>query len=34
VIAEDRGVWSTTDAMPIDRFEEVAAALAGVLLET
>ena len=33
VIEEDRGVWITTDPMAIDRFEEVAAALAGVLRE-
>ncbi len=33
VIDGDRGVWITTGAMAIDRFEEVAAALAGVLRE-
>lgn len=33
VIDDDRGVWITTGAMAIDRFEEVAAALAGVLRE-
>jgi hypothetical protein len=33
VIEDDRGVWVTTGAMAIDRFEEVAAALAGVLRE-
>jgi hypothetical protein len=33
VIEGDRGVWVTTDPMAIDRFEEVAAALAGVLRE-
>jgi hypothetical protein len=31
VIADDRGVWVTTDAMQIDRFEELASALAAVL---
>jgi hypothetical protein len=33
VIVDDRGVWVTTDAMAIDRFEEVASALAGVFRE-
>lgn len=33
VIVGDRGVWVTTDAMPIDRFEELAAALRSVLSE-
>ena len=31
VIEEDCGVWATTDSMAIDRFEELASALAGVL---
>ncbi len=33
VIVEDHGVWVTTDGMQIDRFEELATALAGVLEE-
>ncbi|MFB6311690.1 MAG: hypothetical protein ABEH64_10995 [Salinirussus sp.] len=33
VIVGDRGVWVTTDAMPINRFEELAAAIRGVLRE-
>lgn len=33
VIEDDRGVWITTGVMAIDRFEEVAAALAAVLRE-
>jgi hypothetical protein len=33
VIAGDDGVWVTTDAMAIDRFEELASALASVLRE-
>lgn len=33
VIVGDHGVWVTTDAMSIDRFEELGAALAGVLAE-
>lgn len=33
VIVGDHGVWVTTDAMPIDRFEELGAALAAVLGE-
>ncbi len=31
VIANGHGVWVTADAMEIDRFEELAAALSGVL---
>jgi len=31
VIAGDHGVWVTTDAMAIDRFEELGAAVSGVL---
>lgn len=31
VITGDRGIWVTTDAMHIDRFEELANALATVL---
>lgn len=31
VIAGDHGVWATTDAMRIDRFEELASALTSVL---
>lgn len=31
VIKNDHGVWITTDAMKIDRFEELASALAAVL---
>lgn len=31
VIANDHGVWVTADSMEIDRFEELADALAGVL---
>jgi len=31
VIAGDHGVWVTTDSMEIDRFEELASALASVL---
>lgn len=30
VIVGDRGVWVTTDAMAVDRFEELASALATV----
>jgi hypothetical protein len=33
VIAGDHGVWVTTDAMHIDRFEELATALGGLLEE-
>lgn len=33
VIDGDRGVWVTTDEMSIDRFEELASGLAGVLAE-
>jgi hypothetical protein len=33
VIAGDHGVWVTTDGMQIDRFEELASALSGVLAE-
>lgn len=33
VIGDGEGVWATTDEMAIDRFEELAAALAGVLAE-
>lgn len=33
VIVRDRAVWITTDAMHIDRFEELATALAAVLDE-
>lgn len=33
VIVGDHGVWVTTDAMPIDRFEELGSALAGVLAD-
>ncbi len=33
VIAGDHGVWVTTDTMRIDRFEELASALATVLAE-
>lgn len=33
VIVGERGVWVTTDAMRIDRFEELASALAAVLRE-
>ena len=31
VIANDHGVWVTTDSMEIDRFEELASALASLL---
>lgn len=31
VIANDHGVWVTTDSMEIDRFEELASALAAIL---
>lgn len=31
IIVGDHGVWVTTDPMRIDRFEELASALAGVL---
>ena len=31
VIAGDHGVWVTTDSMEIDRFEELASALASIL---
>lgn len=31
VIANDHGVWVTTDSMEIDRFEELASALASIL---
>ena len=31
VIANDHGVWVTTDSMEIDRFEELASALATIL---
>ncbi|PSQ55571.1 hypothetical protein BRD22_08780 [Halobacteriales archaeon SW_8_68_21] len=31
VIANDHGVWLTTDSMEIDRFEELASALATIL---
>ncbi|MES3160615.1 MAG: hypothetical protein PPP55_03480 [Halorubrum sp.] len=31
VIANDHGVWLTTDSMEIDRFEELAGAIAAVL---
>ncbi|MDB2236551.1 hypothetical protein PN419_04675 [Halorubrum ezzemoulense] len=31
VIANDHGVWATTDSMEIDRFEELASALAAIL---
>ncbi|GAB7010554.1 DUF7522 family protein [Halorubrum trueperi] len=31
VIAGDHGVWVTTDSMEIDRFEELASALAAIL---
>lgn len=31
VIVGDHGVWVTTDPMPIDRFEELASALAATL---
>ena len=31
VIVGDHGVWVTTDSMHIDRFEELASALAGLL---
>lgn len=34
VIDDDRGVWVTTDSMRIDRFEELATALATVLCDT
>lgn len=34
VIDDDRGVWVTTDSMRIDRFEELATALATVLRDT
>lgn len=33
VIVGDRGVWVTTDGMPISRFEELASVLRGVLRE-
>lgn len=33
VIADDRGVWVTTDGMEIDRFEELGHALDAVLTE-
>lgn len=31
VIVGDHGIWVTTDPMPLDRFEELASALAAVL---
>jgi len=31
IIANDHGVWLTTDSMEIDRFEELASALATIL---
>lgn len=31
VVDDDRGVWVTTDAMSIDRFEELASALVEVV---
>lgn len=31
VIANDHGVWVTTDSMEVDRFEELASALAAIL---
>jgi hypothetical protein len=31
VIGDDHGVWVTTDRMRIDRFEELASALTGIL---
>ena len=31
VIANDHGVWVTTDSMEIDRFEELASALGAIL---
>jgi len=31
VIANEHGVWVTTDSMEIDRFEELASALASIL---
>jgi len=31
VIANDHGVWVTTDSMEMDRFEELASALAAIL---
>jgi hypothetical protein len=31
VITNDHGVWATTDSMEIDRFEELASALASIL---
>jgi len=31
VIANDHGVWVTTDSMEIDRFEELSSALASIL---
>ncbi|QWC19784.1 hypothetical protein [Halorubrum sp. 2020YC2] len=31
VIANDHGVWVTTDSMEMDRFEELASALASIL---
>lgn len=31
VIANDHGVWMTTDSMEMDRFEELASALATIL---
>jgi hypothetical protein len=33
VIVGDHGVWVTTDAMAVDRFEELASALAAILAE-
>ncbi|MFA9517463.1 hypothetical protein ACERIT_09645 [Halopenitus sp. H-Gu1] len=33
VIADEHGVWATTDGMQIDRFEELASALSSVLVE-
>ena len=31
VIANERGIWVTTDSMEMDRFEELASALASIL---
>jgi len=31
VIANDHGIWVTTDSMEMDRFEELASALASIL---
>lgn len=33
VIRGDHGVWVTTDAMHIDRFEELASTVAGILVD-